>query len=141
VVDLGHDAQRAQGNERRGVRVCDRDRARILAVDDAVQTYGVVDVRIAFQNFAREVDAHDLLRPERGERRAVVVDEHLVRPDGDAQMAGVGDAQALPVEQTRRTADVELDGFVVSHFYSLYTFQSPPVTSMSCMWRLNHSHG
>ena len=55
IVDLGHDAQRAQRDDRGRVRVRDGDGARVLAVDDAVQAYGVVDVSVSVQHPAREV--------------------------------------------------------------------------------------
>ncbi len=71
-----------------------------------MQAYGVVGAGVAVEHPSRKIHKHDVLRAHRGERRPEVVDS-IRTINGHAQVCRVGDAQPVPVKQSRRATDVK----------------------------------
>src|SRR6266849_6746082 len=97
------------------MRVHDHRGLRILTVDDAVEANRVVEVGVPFEDLSRKVDHHDVTRPQCGERWTEVIYEHAAATDGDADVTGVGRAQAVSIEKPRGAAEIEPNAVVIRH--------------------------
>ena len=80
-----------------------------VLVNESMEQDGVVDPSLAAHDLSTEITGQDVDRLQRSERRSKAIDEHAIFANRDADMPGVGDAQAGAKQHSCRATDIEFE--------------------------------